>query len=162
MNTEEKFIKQLKNPFLFKLAMLKSLPMVWLAGIKINELDPAKCKVLIKYQYLTQNPFRSIYFACLAMAAELSTGVIALMKIQKSGKKISMLVTGVNAEFYKKATGKVYFECEQGKQMEECITKAINTNEGQTIEVTSNGIDENGVLIARFIFLWSFKVKSNN
>lgn len=159
MEDEIKLINKVRKPFLFNLLMLKMLPMVWVAGIKINTLTPSNCSVKIKYQYITKNPFKSIYFACLAMAAELSTGILALIKIKKSGTTISMLVTGVNAEFYKKATGRIIFYCNDGYKIEECIQNSISTKKGESIEIESIGKDESGQVIARFLFKWSFKVK---
>ena len=93
------------------------------------------------------------------MAAELSSGVLALIKIKKSGLNISMLVTEVNAAFYKKATGKITFSCNDGTKIEECIQKCISSNKGEIIEIESVGKDESGQIIARFQFQWSFKVK---
>jgi hypothetical protein len=48
-----------------------------------------------------------MYFAVQAMAAELSTGLL-MYQIQKSGKKISMLVAN-NKGVLLKATGRITF-----------------------------------------------------
>jgi hypothetical protein len=159
MTDELKLINKVRNPIVFNLLMLKMLPIVWISGIKINTLTPFECSVRLRYQYITKNPFKSIYFACLAMAAELSSGVLALIKIKKLGLNISMLVTEVNAAFYKKATGKITFSCNDGTKIEECIQKCISSNKGEIIEIESVGKDESGQIIARFQFQWSFKVK---
>jgi hypothetical protein len=45
-------------------------------------------------------------FACLAMAAEMSTGVLAMAHVYKRKPAISMLVVKMEAEYFKKATGK--------------------------------------------------------
>jgi hypothetical protein len=46
-----------------------------------------------------------MYFAVQAMAAELSTGALVMYQIQKSGKKISMLVAN-NRKLHKKSDRK--------------------------------------------------------
>lgn len=140
--------------------MLLKLPMVFIAGIKIKELDQNSCETQIRFKYLNQNPFKSIYFACLGMAAELSTGAIAMMNVYGHQPKVSMLVTGMNAEFYKKAIGKITFICEDGKAIEASVQKAIKTSEGQSISVESQGINENGEMVCKFNFTWSFKSKT--
>ena len=74
----ESLRKLLLNSFKFKLFLLKELPMGFLAGMKVRELTEEKGVVTIPYKYLTKNPFKSMYFACLAMAAELSTGILCI------------------------------------------------------------------------------------
>ena len=70
----------------------------------------------VPYKWFSQNPFRSTYFACLAMAAEMSTGVIGDGCICiKENLPVSMLVVKVEAEYFKKATGRTNFVCEDGE-----------------------------------------------
>jgi len=55
----------------------------------------------MKYKYLNKNPFGSIYFACLSMAGELASGMLAASIAYKSKPKLSMLVVGVKINFKK-------------------------------------------------------------
>jgi hypothetical protein len=159
MSQSDKFIRQVTTPFFFRLFMLKELPMLFLAGITVKELSAAHAVTSLKYSYLTKNPFRSIYFACLAMAAELSSGAIAMMLVQQSGVKISMLVTGMKVDYTKKAVGKILFTCNEGKKIEEAIASTKQNGEGVTITVNSIGKDEAGDIVAAFVFTWSFRRK---
>ncbi|MEY3412057.1 MAG: hypothetical protein RIQ70_743, partial [Bacteroidota bacterium] len=106
------FIDILRNPFQLKLFFITKLPMALLAGLRIEAIDQSTATISLKYGYLTKNPFKSLYFACLAMAAELASGVLVWSGVADSKKNISMLVTGMEAEFTKKAIGKVAFCCE--------------------------------------------------
>lgn len=135
------------------------LPIAKIAGLKLYHFDENKAQILVKYGWLNQNPFKSMFWAVQGMAAELSTGVLSISKIQKSGKKISMLVVGLEANFTKKAVGKIVFTCEQGNELDEILQKAIETGEGQTLKMRSIGLDEKGDQVAEFFFNWSFKVK---
>lgn len=94
------------------------------------------------------------------MAAELSTGVLALTAIRNSSHKISMLVTANSSEFHKKAISRTYFTCSDGDRIIDTIKKAVETGEGQSITVSSKGTDKEGNAIADFKFEWSFKLKS--
>ncbi len=156
----EKYIRQVTSPFLFRLFALKELPMVFLAGIRVKELTKEHSITTIKYSYLTKNPFRSVYFACLGMAAELSSGVIAMMYVKGAKPGVSMLVTGMKAEFTKKATGRICFTCKDGKKLEDAIISTQKSGEGVITEVRSVGVDEAGDVVASFVFTWSFKRKS--
>jgi len=94
------------------------------------------------------------------MAAEMSTGILALMHTYQRNPPVSMLVTRMEASYFKKATGLTFFTCEQGLQIENVIRESCNSGEGKTISVKSIGKNKSGELIAEFLFTWSFKPKS--
>ncbi len=62
-----------------------------------------------------------MFWAAQGMAAEMSTGVLVMRAIADSKENVSMLVTHQEANFYKKATGKILFTCNGGNE----ISKAI-------------------------------------
>jgi Domain of unknown function (DUF4442) len=159
MSRKQHITAQLKSPFKFKLFTIKYLPMAFLAGLRILELDDAKSIVGIRYKYLTKNPFRSLYFACLSMAAEMSTGVFGFIHTRDGKPSVAMLITGMQAEFTKKATGNIRFICEEGNRIKNIVGEARRLTEPLTIDVTSTGIDEVGDVVARFVFTWSFKAR---
>ncbi len=130
------------------------------AAWRTKYIDNDKCIVTVKYRWINKNPFKSMFWAVQAMAAELSTGALITNKIQESGKRISMLVISNNSKFTKKATGRIAFVCTEGQLIEETIKKAIETGEGQTIWVQSIGKNEDDIEVSIFNFEWSIKVKS--
>jgi hypothetical protein len=133
------------------------LPSAFWSGVRVKQITPHTCKVNVKHSWFNQNPFKSMYFAVQAMAAEFTTGALVMFHIKSSGKNISMLVAQNKAVFTKKATGKITFTCNQGKEIAECIENAIRTNEGQTIWLTSIGINENGEQVSEMQFQWTIK-----
>jgi len=139
--------------------MLLKLPLAFIAGLKITAIDPQKAVVTIPYKFLTKNPFRSIYFAALSMAAELSTGILAMAAVHETGKPISMLVFDMRASFRKKAVNRITFTCLEGQKISDAVNKCLETGEGQTVAVQTIGIDKNGHEVAEFEFVWTFKVK---
>ncbi|WP_298534467.1 DUF4442 domain-containing protein [uncultured Algibacter sp.] len=140
-------------------SMLK-LPSAYLCGVRVKHIDDEKCKVSVKHRWINQNPFKSMFWAVQGMAAEFSTGALMMSKIQISGKRISMLVTSNQARFTKKATGRIHFTCQDGHLIDEVVRKAVETGEGQTVDLKSVGIDEIGDEVSTFTFEWSIKVKS--
>ncbi len=154
-----KFQKLANNGFLFRLYLLKSLPLAFIAGINVKKLDDEVAITTVKYKWLTQNPFRSMYFACLAMAAEMSTGLLIINGIYNSKPAISMLIISNQASYHKKAVGKITFTCADGKSIAETVEKAKQINEAYVIELRSVGIDEAGDKVAEFVFCWSMKAK---
>jgi acyl-coenzyme A thioesterase PaaI-like protein len=159
MQKENRIRKLAKRNFHMKLFMLKNLPMALLAGLKVIEIDKSKATVTVPYKCLNKNPFKSIYFAVLSMAAELATGILAMASIKDFPIPISMLVFEMKASFQKKARTKITFKCNEGEEMMAAISRSIETGEGQTAEVTSTGYDTEGEVVAEFKFTWTFKPK---
>ena len=153
------FQQKMLNPFLFKLFLFLKLPMAFLAGIKLKELSNNHALLQMKYKYLNKNPFGSIYFACLSMAGELASGMLAASIAYKWKPKLSMLVVGVKINFIKKAVGVISFECIQGKEILEVIQKSIISGKSETIEVLTVAKNKHGDVVADFLIKWSFKVK---
>ena len=148
------------NKFQLHLFLFLKIPISWIAGVRLKEMNDEICITKVKFCWLNQNPFNSMFWAVQGMAAEFSTGFLCAEKIRKSGKKISMLVVHNQAEFTKKAVGRVTFSCLQGKELDAVLQKAIETGEGQTLTLFSEGKDQKGDLVSKFAFTWSFKVKN--
>ena len=148
------------NKFQLHLFLFLKIPISWIAGVRLKEMNDEICVTKVKFGWLNQNPFNSMFWAVQGMAAEFSTGFLCAEKIRKSGKKISMLVVHNQAEFTKKAVGRVTFSCFQGKELDEILKKAIETGDGQTLTMFSEGKDQKGDLVSKFAFTWSFKVKN--
>ena len=140
--------------------LMFKLPAAFICGVRLKKLTTLKSVVTVKYQWINQNPFKSMYFAVQSMAAELSTGAIVLTKIRNSNHKVSMLVTNYKATFTKKAVGRIRFTCYDGALIDEALERTINTGEGQTILMKSVGVNENSEQVAAYEFEWSIKVKS--
>lgn len=139
--------------------MFLKLPSAWWAGVRLRYMDGNRAIVTVRHGWFNQNPFRSMFWAVQGMAAELATGAMVMQQIKKSEKNISMLVANNNANFSKKATGKITFSCEDGQLIGEAIKRTIDTGEGQTIWMRSVGVNEEGIVVSTFNFEWTIKVK---
>ncbi len=139
--------------------MFRKLPSAYFAGVRVKDISPQAAVITVPYKWFSQNPFRSTYFACQSMAAEMSTGLLAMMHIHKRTPAVSMLVLQVNGSFHKKATGTTFFTCDEGDKIREAIEKAIASGEGVTVDVVSTGRNSNGELVSVFNIRWSFKSK---
>ena len=153
------FIKLIRHPVKFRFFLLSKLPSAFFSGLRVKEVDENKCAVSVPYKWFTTNPFRSSYFACLAMAAEMSTGILSMMHIYKREPSVSMLVIKLEANYFKKAVGVTTFTCNDGKAISDTIEKAIAAGEGQRITARSIGVNEAGEMVAEFFITWSFKAK---
>jgi uncharacterized protein DUF4442 len=157
--TTSPLIKSLKHPLKFRMFLLSKLPNAFFSGIRIREIDENSCVVTVPYKWLTKNPFRSTYFACLSMAAEMSTGALCLVHLYKRNPPVSMLVVKVESEYFKKAIGRTAFSCEDGSVIRDTIERAVSTGEAQTVRAKSVGRNGEGAVVAEFFVTWSFKAK---
>ncbi len=68
-SSPQKFIKLVRHPVKFRMFLFWKLPAALFSGVRIKEIDEERSIISVPYKWLTQNPFRSTYFASLAMAA---------------------------------------------------------------------------------------------
>ena len=136
--------------------MLFKLPAAWLTGVRILSISDTKCEVKVRFKWINQNPYRSMFWAVQGMAAELTTGMLLTKSIQESNTNISMLLVGNKSNFYKKAVGKIKFICDQGETAKELIdlTKKNITHKAW---LKAKGFDETGDIVSEFDFEWSCK-----
>lgn len=136
--------------------MLFKLPAAWLTGVRISSISDTKCEVKVRFKWINQNPYRSMFWAVQGMAAELTTGMLLTKSIQESNTNISMLLIGNKSNFYKKAVGRIKFICEQGETAKELInlTKKNITHKAW---LKAKGFDETGDIVSEFDFEWSCK-----
>lgn len=147
------------NPIKYFFGMLMKLPSVVFWGVKVKEITLEKCVVSTKHGWTNQNPFKSMYFSALSGSAELSTG--CLMQFYLSGRgSWSMLVTGFECEFKKKATGVITFTCSQGRVLEQKLQEIeSSTHKTGKILLESIATNSNGDVVGVFKVDWSLKKK---
>ena len=149
-------MNQLKYTFF----LLFQLPSAFFCGVRLKYLDSLKSIVSINHSWFNKNPFKSIFWAAQGMAAELTTGSLIKNAIKESGVNVSYLVVENKSSFYKKATGKIIFECNQGKELQDLFNSFDKDNNKAIIELKSIGTDSNNIKVSEFSFTWSLKVRT--
>lgn len=150
--------RKMTNPIIFWFAMLMKLPSAIFWKLKVKSLNTESCEVTIPYFWRSQNPFKSIYFAALAGAAELSTGALCQLALAGRGQ-FSMLVVDFRAEYHKKASSKITFTCDQGAELFDLIESLKPGGIGQ-LTMVSTGKNPSDETVAKFFVTWSFKRKA--
>ena len=145
--------------FKYTLFTFFKLPSVFWTGIRTTRVTDTTCEVSVKHRWINQNPFKSMFWAVQGMAAELTTGLLIMKGIKESNDKVSMLVLNNNANFSKKATGRITFSCTQGAEITQLMDELIKSGTPKTIWMESVGTDEAGDVVSRFNFEWTLIVK---
>ncbi len=148
---------RLTSPFLLRLFFLRKLPLALAAGVRLRRLDETSCTTSVPYGWRSTNPFRSTYFAALAMAAELSTGALGMLAVRLAPEPVALLIVGMTASFEKKATALATFTCEDGGEVFAAVARTLATGEAATADMATVGRLADGTVVARFTFRWSFK-----
>ncbi|NBC07827.1 MAG: DUF4442 domain-containing protein [Bacteroidetes bacterium] len=153
-----KLLRDFNTPWKMRLYFLQKLPSCLFWGIRVESVDLEQGVVSIPFSWRTQNPFRSIYFAALCGAGELSSGLLAVAAL-RSQPPVSMLVTNIEARFVKKADTLTTFTCQDGQALRDTVQRALDTGEGQELVVRSTGRNTDGAVVCELTLTWSFKRK---
>jgi hypothetical protein len=149
----------MNHPVKFRLYLLAKIPSAFFSGLRVVNMTEQACVVTVPYKWFSQNPFKCTYFACLAMAGEMSTGSLGMAYTFKRKPQVSMLVLKVEANYFKKANSLTYFTCSDGTGFEETVARAIATGEPQSFTAKSTGTNKAGDVVAELFVTWSFKAK---
>ena len=146
------------NPSKINWFLMFKLPAAYWCGVRLKTLTEVESSASVKFKWINQNPFRSMYFAVQMMAAELSTGALVMSKIKDSRKNVSMLVASNQAVFNKRVTGRVVFTCTDGALVSAVIAK-MTAGEAQGITLRSIGTNEAGEIVSEMKFEWTLKLR---
>ncbi len=153
-----KILTLLNSRWKMRLYLFWKLPAAWFMGVNVQSCNEREATVSLPYGWRSQNPFRSIYFAAQCAAGEFSTGILCLSALH--GKPpVSMLVTKIEAEFYKKAAQKLLFTCSQGVEIQELTDRILQNGQAESIRAESVGRLPDGSIACRVWITWSFKAK---
>lgn len=160
-NSVNKFLELAQHPIKFSFLLFSKLPAAFFSGVRLTYIDGDKALVTVPYKWFSRNPFKSTYFACLSMAAEMSSGILAMAYTYHRQPAISLLVVRIEGTFLKKATGITTFTCQDGAMIEQAVNEASASGKSTTVIARSTGKDNKGELVAEFAVTWSFKAKSD-
>ncbi|HUR31320.1 MAG TPA: DUF4442 domain-containing protein [Saprospiraceae bacterium] len=155
----QQLAKDLLRPWKLRLWMLTHLPMGLASGMFIEHLNEGECKVVLKDRIWIRNPFGSVFWAVMGMAAELSTG--SLVYAWCSEHKIKFILTGIEGRFLKKVTGKSFYFCQSGQEVLRSIELLENPGDTSSVILPVTAHDQAGQKVAEFQFTWSLKIPAN-
>jgi len=127
------------------------------SGIKLIHLDEIKSIAEVPFRWCNVNPFHSMYFAVLSMAAELSTAAPVMMVLNGDDADIALIIVNIKAEFIKKAQSKITFECVDYLEIVSAVSQLKCAGDTSTVTIKTIGKDANHSEVAIFYFTWSFK-----
>jgi len=155
-----KFRDRFLSPFKQKLFYLKSLPMGLISGIKLIHLDEEKSVAEVPFRWRNKNPFNSMYFAVLSMAAELSTAAPVMLALKDFDIDVALIIVDMKVDFVKKAQSTTSFTCTEYSSIYRTIALLEQAEDTAAITIKTTGRDADANEVATFYFTWSFKRRS--
>ena len=121
------------------------LPAAWWTGVRVTALDLESCTTQVRYQWINQNPFRSMFWGRARYGREIATGMLLSNMFKAAQLETSMLVIANEATFTKKAVGRIRFSCTQAAAITTVIEQLKSSSSPQTLWLSAEGIDEQGM-----------------
>ncbi len=131
-----------------------------ISGIRLVRLDERVSVTEVPFRWCNKNPFNSMYFAVLSMAAELSTAVPVMMVLQGDDADNALIIVDIKAEFVKKAQSTITFECVDYPGVVNAVSQLKHSGDTSTVTMKTIGRDVDHSEVAIFYFTWSFKRRS--
>ncbi|MBS65311.1 MAG: thioesterase [Euryarchaeota archaeon] len=150
--------KSLLGPVKFRLFSLVSMPAARFAGLRMDHLDESSCVTSIPGGWRSQNPFKTMYWAVQGMGAELATGAAPFAMSRAMPEKLRMFVVGTEANFTKRAKGRISFTCEDVSAARKAIELSASTGESVECDMRTIGTDSSGDIVSEWVFKWNFLV----
>lgn len=149
--------RRMVNPLLFRTGLLLKLPLAFPTGMKVTRIDDRGATATVPFRFINKNPFKTMYWAVLGMVAEMVSGVILLNYASNCKPSVATFVIGCDAKFLNRSLGLTTFECNDGPLIKSMVEKAAATGQAHTFKTSTNGVAEDGTVVAEFIFTWSVK-----
>ena len=90
----------------------------------------------------------------------MSTGALAMMATQLAPQPVALIIVDLEAKFDKKAQALTTFTCEEGAKAFAAVAETVHTGEATIARMETTGRAPDGLVVARFVFTWSFKRRS--
>ncbi|MFY9552970.1 MAG: DUF4442 domain-containing protein [Thermoanaerobaculia bacterium] len=112
-----------------RLWTLSRIPLLFFLRPSVVEVNAQKCVIRIPLSRRSRNHLGSMYFGALCAGADLAGALLAMRRIEESGRRVSLIFKDVHARFTKRAEGDVLFSCEDGEAIGELVARAVASGE---------------------------------
>ena len=140
----------LRGPVKFRLFSLVSMPTARFAGLRLDRIDDEACVTSIPGGWRSQNPFKTMYWAV--------QGAAPFAMSRAMPEKLRMFVVGTEANFGKRAKGRIRFTCDEVSAARDAIEQSRVSGESVECDLKSVGRDSSGDIVSEWMFKWNFLV----
>ena len=121
-----RFLSQkLKMTLYIRYFGLIKVPMIFYCKPSVQDISSKSVVVKIPFIRRNRNHLGSMYLGALCVGADITSALLSLSIIKKSGKKILPIFKDFKADYFKRAEGDVLFVCNQGDEIQNMIDEVI-------------------------------------
>lgn len=147
-----------KSTLLMRAFGLTKVPLLFFCSPRVTEISNASCQVRMPFRKIIKNHLGSVYFGALAIGADTCVGMLAMDKIRRSNRPISLVFKDFKANFLKRAEGDTLFVCDAGLEMDQLIERVLSTGERQNQTFPARALVQ-GEIVAEFELTLSLKLR---
>ena len=114
---------------------LTKVRMINFVSPRIIDIDDTKAVINVPLNIKTRNHVKSMYIGSMGVGVDLIVGFSAYLQTKKKNRKIVIIFKDLKADFIKRAEGDTLFSCNSLKQINDAISKAIDTGERVNLPV---------------------------
>ena len=157
-----KFSDKLKANYYLVAFSIAKIPLLWFCRPRIVNITSTSIEIKIPLRRRTKNHLNSMYFGALSVGADITGGLLAMMCIQKTKKKVALIFKDFKADFLKRAEGDVHFICKQGNDITGLVHKTIKSGQRENMIVYIDAVvpSISSEVVAKFELTLSLKDKS--
>jgi hypothetical protein len=152
-------LARLRSPIQMAAFTAAKMPLGFAAGLRVDAVDRASCRVSLPGGWRTQNPFGSTYWAAQGMAAELATGLHPFVFTNAAPVPVRMILAACEGSFSRQCKGRGTFTFDQAGQLEAAVNETLRTGEQVLCPVLAIGHDPEGAEVSKWTFTWSFRAR---
>jgi hypothetical protein len=136
---------------------LFKIPLIGFCRPRLHRISETSISVKIPLNRRTRNHVGSMYLGVMSIGADLASGFLAYHLLECRNLKAAPVFKSMKVDYFKRAESDVYFECNQGADINQMIDEMESTNERVNKFVTVIGIC-NDEEVARFEMELSLKL----
>lgn len=114
---------------------LTRIPLLFFLRPSVVEATDRRCVIRIALTRRSRNHIGSMYFGALCAGADLAGALTAMRRIERSGRRVSLIFKDLRASFFKRAEGDVLFACDDGEAVGGLVKRAIESGEREELPV---------------------------
>ncbi|MCB0320050.1 MAG: DUF4442 domain-containing protein [Bdellovibrionales bacterium] len=136
----EFMIAKLPSPLCHTVALrlfgITKVPMIGKLRPRVITLSEDSLELVIPITRFSRNHLHSMYLGALVVGADCAGGYYAYHLIQKSQQPVSLVFKNLQATFLRRAHHDVYFQCTDGKRIQDLVQRALLSGEREDEVVT--------------------------
>lgn len=118
---------------------LIKVPMIFTVRPRVQWIDEQGCGILVPLRRKTENHYRTMYFGAIVVGADCAAGILAMHRLPRFDKPISLLFQAVQIDFLRRPDGDLVLVSQDGARMTQSMEEAVRTGQRVSLPIYLSG-----------------------